>query len=333
MTLIVHHEMIYRVLIKLIVNETNIYPVESGMEVFMKKRFLCLVVMLVVVLMLSFFTGCGESDTQTDSDSSITKTMVLEAFTDRSAESGTETNYIAAYGCSRSDISGIGSKSLTITNGNQYDLAKLAGYLKSRHFYVGNSNDDLGEFYDPMYNTSIVQFGTGALILPSGASLNGTYTGKMGSHTKRFDFGQTSYMQRIHENDVRTGSGGSVLNVSAGDTITIANQNNPSYRYYAVIYNRIIDGSTVENIWASHDIRNIDYVNTNKYADFIANSTAAPHNGEVRFIIPAGVLRPEESMGVRIIAVNSTHLESDTSGDFSTLVIPKSTLLLYYRAQ
>lgn len=283
---------------------------------------LCFVVAAIVV-------GCGTSTT--DQASSATKSIVLRALTDRDTNSGTGVVYIQGYGCSNSSISNIGTVSLTFPDDNTYNMQTNMGYIVGSHYYVGNSTTNLGEMRDPLSESTQRQFVTTAIVPNS--DINGTYIGKMGDKTKDFSFLQTNFMPELSENDVTTQAGSGRLNVTTGDTITISNQNTSGYRYFCVIYNNLQESNTYDNIWASIDITDIDWVDTNSMSSFFKTLTTAPTGGSVSFIVPGGVMIPDANTLVLIFAVNSTTVNSDTSGDFRTLVYAESILRMVVQAQ
>lgn len=90
----------------------------------------------------------------------------------------------------------------------------------------------------------------------------------------------------------------------------------------------------MQNLWASADIREIDYVDTDAYADFLANDTKALVNGTVTFTIPGGILDTgADNVRVAIYAINTSTLNSDTTGEFKTLVVAFKELALSFTGQ
>ncbi|MCD4783962.1 MAG: hypothetical protein K8T10_09085 [Candidatus Eremiobacteraeota bacterium] len=295
----------------------------------MKKRSIVLIMLLSFVV-AAIAIGCGASSA-TNQASSATKSMVLRALTDRDSNSGTGAVYLQGYGCSNSSISNIGTVSLTFPDDNTYDMQMNTGYIVGSHYYVGNSTTNLGEMRDPLTESTQRQFVTGAII--PNTDIDGTYAGKMGDKTKDFSFSQTSFMLELNENDVTTQAGTGRLNVTTGDTITLSNQNTSGYRYFCVVYNNFQGSNTYDNIWASIDITDIDWVNTDTMASFFQTQAKAPTNGSVSFIVPGGVMLPDTETLVLIFAVNSSTVDSDTSGSFRTLVYAESILRMVVQTQ
>jgi hypothetical protein len=288
----------------------------------MKKHFAVMALLAVAVLAI-FFAGCGNTET-TATDTTITPTlsMLMTASTDSSPD-GDTTYSMQAYGASNSDISEIGRVALKDADGNTHDLSKITGYLIGANYFVGESNEDLGEVRDPFSETAQRQYYTYAMEIAD--PLNGTYKGVMGDESKEFTYDLENYMTPIDVDDIVFGSGDYNLSIN-GDTITLYNQNYSTRRYLCMIYNKYDGSQTYDRIWASSDIRDIDWVDVNSTANFIANDLTAPENGTVRFIIPAGVLTPDTETTVIIIAFNTSYLDADTSGDFRTLVDCRSNM-------
>jgi len=289
---------------------------------------------LVLLLLLCFAVaaivmGCGE--TTTAESNSVTKSMVLRALTDRDTQSEADVVSLQGYGCAYSSISNIGTVSLTLPDGNTYDMQANTGYILGSHYYVGTSTTDLGETRDPLSDSSLRQFVTSAIV--PNTDLDGTYTGKMGDKTKDFSFSQASFLPALSEDNVSTQAGSGRLNVTTGDTITVSNQNTSGYRYFCVIYNNFEGSNTYQNIWASADIKELDWVDTDSAANFLTSETVAPTNGSVSFAVPGGVMIPDTDTLVLIFAVNASTVNSDTSGDFRTLVYAESILRMTMQAQ
>ena len=291
----------------------------------MKKKTFGLLLLMVLIAGI-IITGCSnDSD-----DVSTTMSMVTWANTFRS--SSTTQNLLIGFGCSDSDISGLGTRTLTLPSNVSLSMSSLSGSYTAQHFYVGSSTADLGSMSDPHYESTQRQFSTGNYT--SATTLNGTYTGTLGDKSKSFSFTQTGFMTALSENDVTLGSGGTAFDVTNGDTIILSNQTNTAYRYYCVIYNNALSDTTTENIWASADIRKIDYVDTDDLEDFLLNDTVAPVSGVVTFTVPGGILTAgTNKVRVDIYAVNTSTLNSDTTGDFRTIVIATSEIILDYNGQ
>lgn len=292
----------------------------------MKKRTMGLLMMTVII---AAFIICGCSTTNDDGE---THNMSMILWANSYSSSSATQNLLIAFGCSDSDISGIGTKSVVIPDDTQLTMSQMSGSYTAQNYYIGNSTANLGPIEDPYHESAQRQFSTGNYT--QATSLNGVYNGAMGDKAKNFNFNQSSFMTPLSATDVATGTGGSVIDVINGDTITLYNQNDSSLRYYCVIYNGFTDNYNVQNMWSSADLRKIDYVDTDAYASFLANDTAAPVNGTVTFTIPGGILDTgTDNVTVVIYAVNTTTLNSDTTGDFKTLVVAFKELVINYTGQ
>ena len=286
---------------------------------------------LILVLALVFsVVGCS-SDSEENSTTSGTKSIVMHAITQRSSSTSETYKYVNAYACSNSDISSVGDVYFTTNENDHYLMGLQTGYNVGEHYYYGTSGKDHGEIRDPFAESAQRQWATGAIEAEE--PLNGDYRSKIGDVDKTYEFNQSTYLTEINENDVSTGSGGGVLDVTNGDTITIKNQDGSGYRYFVMIYNNVVSSTQCENIWASADIREIDWVNVKDTEDFYVNYTKAAVDGKVTFEVPGGVLTPEQEMIVMIFAVRSNTVNSDTNGDFYTLVAAQSRLRILFNAQ
>lgn len=291
-----------------------------------KKVFIFIMVPVILFFSVFLIAGCGGGSSGGGGSTAMNLSMVVEAVTHRYADLGTTKEYLTGYGCSNSDISGLGTRTLTIPGNYDFSLARNTGYLIGNHYYVGSDLLDYGEIRDPHYESAQRQFSAGEITLPYGASVNGTYNGVLGEYKKEFTFEQSAFMYYLDEDNVTTGAGTGLLNVSGGDTITINGQNN-DYHYYCVAYNNSLEDGSVEVIWASADIRRIDWVETDEYYSFLAYDCEPPAFGTVTFNVPAGVMYPgEDNITLRIYACNVPALNSDQNGDFYTLTVAKSVL-------
>ena len=292
----------------------------------MKKRTMGLLMVMVIITTIII---CGCSTTNDDGESH-TMSMILWA-NSYSSNSATQ-DLLIAFGCSDSNISGIGTKSVVIPDNTQLTMSQMSGSYTAQNYYIGNSTNNLGPIEDPHYDSAQRQYSTGNYT--QATYLNGIYNGAMGDKAKNFTFNQSDFMTPLSSTDLATGTGGSIVDVVNGDTITLYNQNDSSLRYYCVIYNSFVDSYNVQNIWASADIRKIDYVDTDAYANFLANDTVAPVNGTVTFTIPGGILDAgTDNISVVVYAVNTTTLNSDTTGEFRTLVVAFKQLVVSYTGQ
>lgn len=301
-------------------------------DLFMKKisRYL---ISLMILSLVFISLGCtNEGNTNDNNSVSGTKSMVVQSITSRSQVSGTTSYFVSAEGCSNSDLSSLDSVWFTTPDGTNYQMGLMTGYILASHYYYGTSGKDHGELRDPFSESAQRQFGTGALEVSE--PLNGEYRGKIGGDTdKKFDYSQKTYLDVISESDVSTKTGNGIVNVTSGDTITIRNQDKSGYKYFCIIYNNFVTENQCENIWASADISTIDWVNVNDTEDFYLGSTKSPTNGTVSFDIPGGVLTPEQEMVIMVFAVNTSTVNTDTGGDFRTLVAAQSRLRLVLQAQ
>ncbi len=292
----------------------------------MKKRTMGLL-MLTVIIAAFIICGCSTSN-----DDGETHTMSMVLWANTLSSNSTTQNLLTVFGCSDSDISGIGTKSVVIPDDTQLTMSKISGTYTAQNYYVGSSTNNLGPIDDPHFDTAQRQYSTGNYSQVT--SLNGIYNGAMGEKAKNFTFNQTNFLSALSASDVATGTGGSSFDVVNGDTISIYNQNDSSLRYYCVIYNSFVDTYNVQNIWASADIRKIDYVDTDAYASFLTNDTVAPVNGTVTFSVPGGLLDAgTDNVSVVIYAINTSTLNSDTTGDFRTLVVAFKELPILFTGQ
>lgn len=293
----------------------------------MKKVTIGLLLIMVLAATI-FIVGCGSDSNDDGSSTPSVMSMVLQAVTLRTTTGVPTTQQnIAAFGCSNYDLSSLDTHTMTMPDGSQFDLITMpSGSLIASHYYVGTSTIDLGEINDPFYETIQRQWYTGWIIPEDGTTLNGTYSGQLGDKSKDFVFNQVYFMDEINENDVTTQAGENILNVTSGDTITINNQTNSNLRYYCYIYDHAASTSAL-SIWASGDIREIDWVSTDEFENFLETETVAPVNNTVTFTIPAGVLTTgTDTLNVNIVAVDTSTLNSDTSGSFRTMVEAESQL-------
>lgn len=292
----------------------------------MKKRTMGLLMMTVIIAAIVI---CGCSTSNNDGES---HTMSMIIWADSYSSSSANQNLLIGFGCSDSDISGIGTKSVVIPEGTQLTMSAITGSYTAQNYYVGNSTANLGPIDDPHYDTAQRQYSTGNYT--QATYLNGIYNGAMGDKAKNFTFNQSNFLSHLSATDVTTGTGGTSFDVVNGDTITVSNQNDSSLRYYCVIYNSFVDTYNVQNLWSSADIRKIDYVDTDAYANFLANDTVAPVNGTVTFTVPGGILDAgTDNLRVVVYAVNTSTLNSDTTGEFRTLVVAFKELVLSYTGQ
>ncbi|MCE1246311.1 MAG: hypothetical protein LWY06_06685 [Firmicutes bacterium] len=288
------------------------------------KKHIAIIALLAIAAFGFFFAGCGNSETTSNSsDVKQTVAMLMTAYTDSTPD--TDANYfVQAYGACNTDISDIGKVALKDTNGTTHDLSKMTGYIIGSNYFVGTSNEDLGEIRDPLSETAQRQYFSEAMDLSE--PLNGTYKAVMGDKSKEFTFNLENYMTPLKASDIIFGSGSYNLSIN-GDTVTLYNQNTSNRKYLCVIYNKKTDSNTYDRIWASSDIRNLDWVDVSSTADFIANDLTAPENGTVRFIIPAGVLTADtSSTTVVVIAFNTAYLDADTSGEIRTMVDARANM-------
>lgn len=296
------------------------------------KKFSRYLISMMILSLVFISLGCSNDSTSDNNSVSGSKSMVLHSVTSRSQSQGSTYYFETAEACSNSDLSSLDSVWFTTPDGTNYEMGLLTGYIISSHYYYGSSGKDHGELRDPFSESAQRQFGTGAIEVAE--PLNGEYRGKIGGDTdKKFDYSQKTYLDVISENDVYTGTGNGIVNVTSGDTITIKNQNKSGYKYFCIIYNNFVTENQCENIWASADISTIDWVDVNDTESFYLNSTVSPTNGSVSFDIPGGVLTPQDDMVVMLFAVNTSTVNTDTSGDFRTLVAAQSRLRMLMKAQ
>lgn len=282
---------------------------------------------LAVLAAAILISGCGGGSGGGGGwDDHHSYSMILSANTERTGDWGETSYFITAFGCSNSDMGSIGTKSLTVPNQGDFLMNRHMGYMRGTKYYVGSSSLNQGEVRDPFRESAQRQYSTGRLTTPSGYSLSGTYSGRIGEMRKEFQFSQENYLPELRESQLHTGSGGFNLNVSEGDTITLTGLYDNSIGYFCVIYNNTIDSSNVETIWASSDIRSMDWIDTERFMDFVNTKTESSAGGSVTFVIPAGVLNPQQDLTAYIYAIDRSTMESDSSGDFQTLVYGGSSL-------
>lgn len=300
----------------------------------MERKFMAF--LLAVALLMAFVAGgCTEGtvkvgDSGGNSEDTGTKSFLLGPVTDRQAGSATSSAYLVGNACSNYSLSGQSSIALKDPSDVTYEMGSLSGYALGNNYYYGSSDASLGRLYDPLSESAQRQFGTGPITAEP--PLDGDYTGIIGSYSATLGLESSDYMAVMDENDLIINGGGNFISSLGGSAITLTNQTNSSYRYLCVIYNGYSGSNTYENLWASADIREIDWIDTDSTADFF-KGLAKPVNNQVSFNVPGGVLEPDSGSVLMIMAVDGNTVDAGQSGDIRTLTYARSILHMTVNVQ
>jgi hypothetical protein len=284
------------------------------------KSFRLLILAFVLITLIS---GCATGLFPLGGSGQQVKSAMLgiTTFNNRGAIS----SYVYSAGASSDNIGEISPKTLKLPGGSSLDYSNVSGtVITCQNYYIGPSTTSLGEITDPLTETNQRQ-----LYLQSNLTepLNGIYTATFGSKTKEIDLAQTSYLPAINLSEVFTGAGYEHLNVTNGDFITLINQSNPNYRFLCRIYDTLGTNNQYQNYWTSTDIRGIDWTDSDSAGNFFKLDLQMPQGNQVVFSVPGGILnKGSQNLLVRITAYDTSGIVSDTSGSFSTLILPSTEI-------
>jgi len=294
----------------------------------MKKKIIVTALTIIMLATIFLISGCSTAlNAIMGNTTRVTAAILFSGVT--LYQDGVASQYVVGEAASQELISNANPAFIKFPDGTDYDFSPVTGGLEAQNYFFGQSPTNQGSIVDPMYETQYRQLRLKQAI---NEPISGKYTAGIEKSRIDIDVNQSDYLPSLVPDDISTTAGENMINVTAGDTITVNNQNNAYYRYLCRIYDTRISDTAVDNYWSSTDLRVINWTNVEDLEDFFIYNLDTPSNGKVTFRVPGGILNPGQSNLLLVISAYDTRtMNSDPGeGDLSSFTYGLSEIRLYY---
>jgi hypothetical protein len=288
-------------------------------------------ILLLVLSLALFIASCSSGEGgDTPHNPELVEAVYLGGHTLNNR--GNTSTFIYSTASSKRNIRNNSPRKITLPDSSEIQYTINTGAKAANKYYFGNSITNRGSIIDPFTETTRRQL---FAYHPSSSVEPWIYTIAIGSQSKEVLLAQGSYLPALNINNVSTNPStpNNILNVLAGDTITLSGQNNSGLRYLCRIYDTALnnDHTLYNAYWTSADIRNMDLTSVESIRDFVLYQTEIPVGDQVSFTIPGTILSTGNGFAnllVIITGYDTSYMNADTDGDFQSLIFPQTELVM-----